>query len=113
ESIKVALPPTCTLPKLRLKGLALSRPGVGLPGAVVPTPLSGRTSAEPEVEIKRLPPSAPTDCGAKVTVNLTLCPAPSVKGNAGPLIENPNPVVCTADRVTFQERVFVSTTGTV
>jgi hypothetical protein len=31
----------------------------------------------------------------------------------GPLIENPPPVVWSAERVTFQERSFVSTTGTV
>ncbi len=55
----------------------------------------------------------PADCGANATLNVTLCPAPRVKGNAGPLIENPAPVIWTADRVTFQERAFVSTIGTV
>lgn len=81
-------------------------------GLAVPTPLSGMASAEPEAEIKRLPPAAVADCGAKATLNVALCPAPSVRGNPGPLVENPKPVVCAAVRVRFQERVFVSTTGT-
>jgi hypothetical protein len=55
----------------------------------------------------------PADCGAKVTFNVTLCPAPRVKGIVGPLTENPLPLVRSADRVTFQERAFVSTTGRV
>jgi hypothetical protein len=68
--------------------------------------------ASPGPETNRLPPVAPADCGAKATFNVTLCPAPRVKGNAGPLTENPTPVKRNADRVTFQERAFVSTTGT-
>jgi hypothetical protein len=55
----------------------------------------------------------PADCGAKVTFNVTLCPAPRVKGNVGPPIENPLPDVPTPERVTVQERPFLSTTGTV
>ena len=69
--------------------------------------------ASPGPETNRLPPVVPADCGAKATSNVTLCPAPRVKGNVGPLIENPAPVVWSAERVTFQERAFVSTTGTV
>src|SRR5271170_6083707 len=69
--------------------------------------------ASPGPETNRLPPVAPTDCGAKATFNVTLCPTPRVKGNAGPLIENPSPVICSAERVTFQGRAFVRRTGTV
>ena len=61
----------------------------------------------------RLPPTVPDDCGLNVTLNVALCPAAKVRGRLGPLIENPLPVVVTANRVTFQERSFVSTTGTV
>jgi hypothetical protein len=49
----------------------------------------------------------------KVTFNVTLCPPPRVKGNVGPLIEKPPPVVWSAESVKFQERSFLSTTGTV
>jgi hypothetical protein len=42
-----------------------------------------------------------------------LCPPLKVKGNAGPLTENPVPVVCQAESFTFQERVLVRTTGSV
>ena len=55
----------------------------------------------------------PADCGEKATLKVTLCPAPRVKGKVSPLIENPAPVVWSAERVTFRERMFVSTTGTV
>lgn len=71
------------------------------------------TSAAPVLEIKRLPPTVPADCGEKATLKVTLCPAPRVKGKVSPLIENPAPVVWSAERVTFRERMFVSTTGTV
>lgn len=76
-----------------------------------PVPVSGMASAGPETN--RLPPIVPADCGAKATFTVTLRPAPRVIGNMGPLAENPMPVVCRADRVTFVERSFVSTTGTV
>src|SRR5208282_54470 len=69
------------------------------------------TSAGPGTN--RLPPVVPTDCGAKATFKVTLCPTPRVKGNVGPLIENPPPAIWSPDRVIFQERAFVSTTGTV
>src|ERR1035441_3678597 len=61
----------------------------------------------------RLPLVVPADCGAKVTFNVTLCPAPSLIGNVAPPVENPAPIVCRAQRATSQERSFVITTGTV
>ena len=77
----------------------------------MPVPVRGMASAGPE--INRLPPTVPADCGANATFNVTLCPTPRVKGKVGPLIENPLPDVWIAQRFTFQERAFVSTTGTV
>jgi hypothetical protein len=68
-------------------------------------------SAGPETN--RLPPVVPADCGAKATFTVRLCLGLRVKGSEGPLIENPPPVVWSAERVTLQERAFVSTTGTV
>ena len=67
----------------------------------------------PPPETNRLPPVVLADCGAKATFNVMLCLAPRVKGNVGPLIENPAPVIWSAERVIFQLRAFVSTTGTV
>ncbi len=60
-----------------------------------------------------MPASAPVACGAKVTLSVTLCRTPRVNGSAGPLIENPLPVVWSSERVKFEDLVFVSTTGTV
>jgi hypothetical protein len=48
-----------------------------------------------------------------VTFSVTLFPPPRVKGDVAPLIENSLPAVCSADRVTFQVRAFVSTIGRV
>jgi hypothetical protein len=77
----------------------------------MPVPVRGMASAGPETN--RLPPVVPVDCGAKATFSVTLCPTPRVTGNEGPLIENPLPVAWRDQRVTCQERAFVSTTGTV
>jgi hypothetical protein len=97
--------PTWTLAKFTLPGLAASWPGV------MPVPVRGMASAEPETNT--LPPLMLADCGVKATFNETLCPGPKVMGNEGPLIENPLPVIWSADSVTLQERAFVSTTGRV
>ena len=111
ESAKVTLLPTWALPKARLAGLALSWPGAACALGAVPVPLRGMASAGPETS--RLPPTVPADCGAKATFKPTLCPTPRVKGNVGPLKENPLPDVWIAEMVTGQERAFVSTTGNV
>ncbi len=55
----------------------------------------------------------PAAWGAKVTFTVTLCPGSKVKGSVGPLTENPLPDVPSFDMVKFEEREFVSTTGTV
>jgi len=111
ESAKVTLLPTWALPKARLAGLALSWPGAVCALAVVPVPVRGMASSGPETS--RLPPTVPADCGAKATFNPTLRPTPRVRGNVGPLKENPLPDVWIAEMVTGQERAFVSTTGNV
>ena len=109
EFAKVRLLPTWALPKARLAGLEVMWPAEE-EAAAMPVPVRGMASAGPEAN--RLPPVVPVDCGANTTFNLTLCPTPRVTGNEGPLIENPLPVVWTDQRVTCQERTFVSTTGT-
>jgi hypothetical protein len=77
----------------------------------VPVPLRGM--ARPAPEINRLPAVVPVPCGAKLMFKVTLCPPSRVRGNADPFVENPTPVVWSAEKVVFNERAFVSTTGTV
>jgi len=121
--VAVPLVPTTVLPTAML-GLTLRVPmgagvgvgvgvgaGVGVGVPVVPVPVRGTVSATPETN--RLPPTVPAEWGVKLTINVTLCPAFRVKGNEAPLTENPLPVVWAAPRVSFQERSFVSMTGTV
>ena len=55
----------------------------------------------------------PAAFGVKVTFNVTLCPTARVKGKVGPLTENSLPVVWKAERLVFQDRLLVSTTGSV
>jgi hypothetical protein len=74
-------------------------------------PVRGTVSQTPGTNT--LPPTVPADCGAKLTFNVTLCPGFRVKGNEAPLTENPLPVVRADQRLSSQEQVFVSTTGTV
>jgi hypothetical protein len=69
--------------------------------------------ASPGPKIKSLPAVGPAELGEKSTFKVTLCPASSVIGNAGPLTENPAPVVWSAERVTFHGRAFVRTIGLV
>jgi hypothetical protein len=64
-------------------------------------------------ETNTLPPTRPGDFGLNVTFKATLCPGFKIRGEAGPLIENSLPAVWNANRLTRQERLFVSTTGTV
>jgi hypothetical protein len=69
--------------------------------------------ARPAPETKMLPTVVPDSCGAKVMFNVTLCLASKVRGNVGPLVENPTPVSRRAERLIFHERAFVNTTGRV
>lgn len=102
----VSVFPMATLPKFSGTGATTNWP------AAVPVPVRG-TFSERELATKRFPPTVPCDCGVNVTLKVTLCPAARVKGRAGPLVENPLPVVVIAERVKSPERAFVSTTGTV
>jgi len=93
------------LAKLILVGLAASDPGAA------PVPDSGTVVVLeaflgppllplPLTEIMEIPPiTAPVDCGAKVTLQLTLCPAGSVRGKVIPLSAKPLPVSVTCEMV--------------
>lgn len=99
--------PTVEVPKVNGAGAMINWPVAG----PVPVPIRGIASAGPETN--RLPADVPVDCGVKTTFNVTLCPAPSVTGKVGPPSEIPAPVVWERQRVIAQERMLVSTTGTV
>src|SRR5258708_40332873 len=66
--------PTSTFPKLKLVGFGASWPGV------TPVPERPMFNGEPGASetIARVPFAAPPTVGEKMTVNATLCPAPSV-----------------------------------
>jgi hypothetical protein len=68
-SDRVALLPTCTLPKARLGGLATR-----LPAALVPMPDRGTTRVgfEALLMMVRLPLLLPVDLGVKVIMNDTV-----------------------------------------
>jgi hypothetical protein len=87
-SDKLALLPTCTLPKVRLVGFAVSAP------CVTPVPESGRFMAASEaLEVKAtLPLELPAVWGAKATEKAVLWPAPSVSGKVKPPRVKPVPV---------------------
>ena len=91
--------------KLILVGFAASEPGA------IPVPDSGTVVVLefflgppllplPLTEVIEIPPiTAPVDCGAKVTLQLTLCPAGSVSGRVIPLNPKPLPVSVTCEMV--------------
>ena len=83
--------PTVTLPKLRLKGLAPSVPGV------TPVPDKGtvRVGFEALDVMVRLPLALPAEDGANETLNVVLCPAVRVTGVVIPLKLNPDPLIPT------------------
>jgi hypothetical protein len=102
-SDKFALLPTCTLPKARLVGFAVSVPGV------TPVPESGILKLESEaVEVMlTLPVAAPLVVGEKRTVNEVLWPAVNVKGKVSPLKLNLVPLAVAAEIVRFDPPVLV------
>jgi hypothetical protein len=85
----VLLSPTCTLPKLRLVGLALR-----VPGAAVPVPDNATTTLEfvASLVTVKVPLVAPADAGAKTTLNVLLVPAAKVSGRVRPFKLKPVPV---------------------
>ena len=91
--------------KLILVGLAASEPGATpVPDSdtvVVLEPFLGPPPLPlPLTEVIETPPiTVPVDCGAKVTLQLTLCPAGSVNGRVIPLNPKPLPVSVTCEMV--------------
>ncbi len=82
------LPPTFTLPKLRLVGLAPSRKV-----AVTPVPLSGIVSGEPGASLTKEiePVTLPAVAGAKAALNVVLPPAAIETGTVRPEMVKPAP----------------------
>jgi hypothetical protein len=94
---------TCTLPKLRLVGLAPSAPGE------TPVPERGIVSVgfdAFEVSVT-LPLALPADDGLNDTLKVALCPAVSVSGAVIPLRPNPVPLTPTWEIETLDPPVFV------
>jgi hypothetical protein len=112
----VLLLPTCTLPKLRLVGFALSVPGA----VAVPESETVKVGFEALLVMVRLPVGVPAVVGANTTLNDLLAPAARVRGNVRPLTLNPAPVAVACEMVTLDppllvtvsERVCVAFTST-
>jgi len=107
------------LAKLILVGLAASDPGAApdpdSDTVVVLEPFLGPPLLPlPLTEVIEIPPiTAPVDCGAKVTLQLTLCPAGSVSGRVIPANPKPLPVsvICEMVRLLPPGLVRVITCG--
>ena len=95
--------PISTFPKLMLVGLAVRSP------AVTAVPDSGMFNVGfCAFELTAtFPLKVPADCGAKVTLNVTVCPDPSVTGSVIPETVNPVPVAVTAVIVALAPPVFL------
>jgi hypothetical protein len=103
-SDKLALLPTCTLPKGRLAGFAVSAPWV------TPVPVRGtlRFGFEPLEVMPTLPLAAPLVVGENCTVNDVLWPAFKVNGSDSPVKLNPLPLALAADIVTLDPPELVN-----
>ena len=108
-SDRLELLPTCTLPKLRLVGLAVSAPGV------IPVPDNGmvRVGFEAFDVMVTLPLAAPAEAGANFTLKVALWPAVRVTGAVMPLILNALPLTETCEMVTVDPPVFVTVSESV
>jgi hypothetical protein len=71
----------------------------------VPVPLRLTSAGEFVASLtnETCPVELPAACGAKVTVNGTLCPADTVTGNVIPLNANPPPLHEAEETVTFED----------
>ena len=100
-----ALPPTRTLPKLTLAGLAESTP-------CVPAPLSAITVGElcALLATETLPDAVPTTVGENCTIKLLDCPGARVTGTLKPLAVNPDPVTATWEMFRLTVPVLASVT---
>jgi hypothetical protein len=104
DELRVELKPTVTLPKLRLVGETPSWPGA------VPVPDKATMSGELlafETRVRFAVTEAAT-LGAKVMVNVTLCPAETFAGSASPLIEYAALPTLAEEIVTVLPPVFVT-----
>src|SRR5437899_7518992 len=101
------LPPTFTLPKLRLVGLAASRNV-----ASTPVPLRARVRGEPGalLVMETLPLALPVAEGANCALNVVFCPAASVSGRDKPLMLKPVPEALAAEIVTLAVPELVNVT---
>ena len=85
------MPPTVTLPKLKLVGFGPSAPGA------TPVPANGMVSDGLEAfeVIVIVPLALPADAGVNVTLKVALCPDVRVTGAGMPLRLNPVPLIPT------------------
>ena len=95
-----------TLPKLRLVGFAVNVPGE----TAVPDNGTVKVGFEAFEVIVTVPLGLPVVWGAKVTVNVLVCEAPSVTGTVMPLSWNPVPLIEACEITTLVPPVFVSVT---
>lgn len=102
-SVSTLLVPVCTLPKLRVVGLALNTP------AATPVPLRGavRVTFDALELTVNVPEVVPEACGAKATDNDRLCPGERTEGTATPLALKPVPAAETWLMVTLDPPVLL------
>jgi hypothetical protein len=97
-TLEEPLPPTFTLPKLRLVGFTPSRKV-----AAAPVPLRAIVSGEPGalLVMETLPVALPVAEGANCPLKVVLCPAASVSGTDKPVMLKPVPEALAAEIVTL------------
>ena len=100
----VLLLPTCTLPKLKLVGLALRVPGA----VAVPESETVKLGLDALLLIVRVPVGVPAVVGANTTLNDLLAPAARVRGKVNPLTLNPAPVAVACEIVTLEPPLLVT-----
>lgn len=108
-SVTVWFPPTTTVPKLMVEGVADNAP------SATPDPANAidRFGFDPSEATAMLPDALPVAVGLNLTLKLALCPALSVAGSVSPLIENCAPVTFAAEIVRLLPPEFVSVSVTV
>ena len=89
--VRLLLEPTFTLPKLRVVGETANCP------AAVPVPerLIASVGFEAFDTTEMFPVAEPAVCGAKIALNVKLCPAERVNGKSRPGALNPVPLTLT------------------
>ena len=104
-SVWLELCPTVTFVNVKLVGDA-----VRVAGGATAVPVKGidKLGFDAFDVTVRVPGNDPADVGAKVTVNVALCPAANVTGDVIPEMLNPVPDAPTAEIVALVPPVFVS-----